>query len=476
MIRLLLLSILLSTITNWSVGQEENTDFDAKRLGIYDEDLLPASFHAERRQALRDKMPDGSVAVLFAAPLKTRSNDILYQYHQNPDFYYFSGLKEPHAMLLVFKEEYYFDTLRTNEILFIQESNPDLEKWEGRHLGTEGASKLLKIETIQSNETFDRFKFPSSLRHIYFSYPPEDVISREEEIDLKFLIDRFIEKVNKVPEKGDYKKLDDWISELREIKTAAEIEMLRKAIQITCDAHNEVMKLMTPGIKEYQVQAAAEFMFAKEGAQYPGFPTIVGSGENSCILHYSTNRKTIHEDDMVVVDMGAEYHGYTADITRTLPANGTFSEEQAAIYNLVLEAQEKAIEASRAGEKFKHSHQITFDVIAAGLKKLGVIETERDAFQYFFHGTSHYLGLDVHDVGQYQRLKPGNVITIEPGIYISENSPCDPKWWNIGIRIEDNVLITEEEPEVLSSCTPKTIVEIEMLMEEESSLIRYINN
>jgi len=178
------------------------------------------------------------------------------------------------------------------------------------------------------------------------------------------------------------------------------------------------------------------------------------------------------KNDLIVVDAGAEYHGYTADITRTLPSNGKFTPEQAAIYNIVLEAQEAGIQASRTGNEFRAPHKAAVNVIKKRLKQLGIIEKEEDFILYFFHGTSHYLGLDVHDPGMYGVLKPGNVITVEPGIYIPEGSPCDPKWWNIGIRIEDDLLVTAGDPEVLSDKVPKTIDAIEKMMAEESYLNR----
>ena len=199
------------------------------------------------------------------------------------------------------------------------------------------------------------------------------------------------------------------------------------------------------------------------------YPSILGGGENSCILHYETNRKKLSAKDMLVIDAGGEYHGYAADITRTLPVDGKFSVEEKAIYDIVLEAQEAGIKACKKGNPFFEPHRAAVNVIQKKLMELGITKSESEYQRYFFHGTSHYLGLDVHDVGLNGKLTPGNVITVEPGIYIPEGSPCDPKWWNIGVRIEDDVLITTAEPDVLSGKLPKRTEEIEALMAEESA-------
>lgn len=232
----------------------------------------------------------------------------------------------------------------------------------------------------------------------------------------------------------------------------------------------ELMRAMDSTWTEYQVQAAIQYEFMKRGAEACGYPSICGAGENTCILHYVTNRKPMDRNDLIVVDCGAEYHGYTADITRTLPANGKFSPEQKAIYDIVLEAQLAGIAKCKTGNEFRDPHKAAVAVVKKRLKELGIIQKEEDYVLYFFHGTSHYLGLDVHDAGMYGPLQPGNVITVEPGIYIPAGSPCDPKWWNIGVRIEDDVLITSGEPENLSGSVPKTTADVEKMMAEDSYL------
>jgi Xaa-Pro aminopeptidase len=254
--------------------------------------------------------------------------------------------------------------------------------------------------------------------------------------------------------------------EMQMHKTEEELRLLQRAIDITTAAHREAMRSIEPGMHEYEVEALVEYIFRRNGAEYAGFPSIVGSGENSVILHYNTNRKPMRPDELVVMDIGAEYHGYSADITRTVPVDGTFSDEQRAIYSLVLNAQQAGIEAAQAGSPFSAPQSAAHQSITDGLRELGLVETEKDVRKYFMHGTSHYLGLRVHDVGTGGSLEPGQVITVEPGIYISPAPEVDPKWWNIGVRIEDDVLITATGPVVMSADAPKTTAEIEALMRE----------
>ena len=265
---------------------------------------------------------------------------------------------------------------------------------------------------------------------------------------------------------ADGQTLRERLNALRMVKTQEELELLRRAIDITVEAHREAMKSLEPGMHEYEVEALVQYVFRRNGAEHPGFPSIIGSGENSVILHYETNRRRMEDGDVVVIDIGAEYHGYTADVTRTVPVNGRFSPEQRAIYEIVLRAQEAGIEEARAGRPFSAPHQAAQTVVAEGLVELGLIEHPRQMRRFFMHGTSHYLGLYVHDVGTGAPLVPGAVITVEPGIYISPEPDIDPKWWNISVRIEDDVLITDGEPVVLSAGAPKDPEEIEALMAE----------
>ncbi|MEX0837348.1 MAG: aminopeptidase P N-terminal domain-containing protein [Gemmatimonadota bacterium] len=259
------------------------------------------------------------------------------------------------------------------------------------------------------------------------------------------------------------------LDELRTHKTAEELTIMQKAIDMTVEAHREVMRSVEPGWHEYEIEALVEHTFKTSGAEYPAFPSIVGSGENSVILHYETNRRRTEPGDMVVIDVGAEYHGYAADVTRTVPVSGTFTDEQRAIYDVVYRAQEAGIEASLAGAPYLAPHRAAEAVMAEGMAELGLIRDETDLNglrRFFMHATSHYLGLDVHDVGGGGPLEPGTVITVEPGLYIPAADDIDPRWWNIGVRIEDDILVTEDGPVNLSAGAPRSSEEVEALMGE----------
>ncbi|MBL4652790.1 MAG: aminopeptidase P N-terminal domain-containing protein [Flavobacteriales bacterium] len=441
---------------------------------VYDDDLLSKSFHAGRRQALRDLMPNNSVAVFFASPVRNRSNDVDFEYHQDPNFFYFSGLQEPHSMLLIFKEEVQYDGDSINEIIFIQPRDPSKELWNGRRLGEEGVKRILGFDKVLLNEAFADFNIDfSAYSQLLYSTPLDDIRDNPtSKGDLYSLVKHFEQKVSTKLTPENELMLDEMVAKLRQIKLTDELTLMINAIDFTCAAQRELMKALKPGMNEYEAEALIEYVFMKNGAEHPGFPSILGGGENSCILHYVSNRRELKAGDLLVCDIGAEYHNYTADVTRTLPVSGKFTEEQALIYNIVLEAQQAGINACKEGNKFWAPGNEAKRIITKRLLELEIIATPTEMKLYFMHGTSHYLGLDVHDVGLYGPLKRGNVITVEPGIYIPEGSPCDPKWWNIGVRIEDDVLITDDVPEVLSSCVPKTIAVIEALMKEKSLITR----
>lgn len=433
----------------------------------YDNDFLPASFHKERRDSLRAMMPDSTVAVFFSAPERNRSNDVYYEYHQDPNFYYLSGLREPNSMLIIYKEEQDFGDFKSNEVIFVQERDEFSEVWNGRRLGVEGAAENLGVNKVLSNEDFKKF-IPQfeKLERVYFQKPyAMEEQDTTETNNLSGLYTAFNQKLTTASDVAE-KHLQMMMAKLRQVKTEEELVLLRKAIDITCEAQNELMRQINDSMKEYQTEAIIEYVFKRNGAEYPGFPSIQGSGENSCILHYTSNRRPLKNGGLLVSDVGAEYHGYTADVTRTIPPDGAFSEEEAAIYNLVLKAQQAGIDAAVVGNSFWAPHKAAQEVIIEGLKELGIIKKNLEVRKYFMHGTSHYLGLDVHDAGLYMALEEGNVITVEPGIYIAEGSDCDPKWWNIGVRIEDDILITKDGPKNLSAKSPRTIEEIMKLMNE----------
>lgn len=435
----------------------------------YDTDLLPTTFFQNNRNELRKLMPPNSVAVLFANPIQNRSNDVDYQYHQDPNFYYLTGLREPNAMVIIFKDvQEYGSGLKTDEILFLQNRSKSDETWTGKRLGAERAIASLGIKTAMNIVDFTKFnlEFPT-FDKILVSEIPTDIKNQFEKEGLYHLIQSFHLKTEKCKSTIDKNLINNqYLPKLRQTKQFEELVLLKKAIDITCNAQIELIKSLTPQLKEYQTQAVVEYVFKTNGAEYPGFPTIMGSGENSCVLHYTSNRKPLDKNDLLVSDIGAEYHGYTADVTRTLPVNGKFSEEQKIIYNIVLEAQKAGIQQCKKGNKFWDPHDAATKVIADQLIKLGIIDKAYRVKEYFMHGTSHYLGLDVHDAGLFGSLESGNVITVEPGIYIPEGSNCNPKWWNIGVRIEDDILITDGEPINLSEKAPREIVDIEQLMKE----------
>jgi Xaa-Pro aminopeptidase len=431
----------------------------------YDPDHLPAAFHRGRRQAVLDKLPPNAVAVFFSAPTRNRSNDVDFLYHQDSDLFYLSGTHEPGSVLVLAPGGIDVDGRSVREVLFVPPRNPSEEVWDGRRFGAERAQRDLGVALALDYTRFAGVVGPlvaNPDKRLFHLPLPGGV---EEDTPLGGQI----EVLRPAAATADGQTLRMVMDELRTTKTAEEMVPLRRAIDITVEAHREAMRSLTAGMREYEIQALIEYVFARNGAPYPGFPSIVGSGENTVILHYESNRRPIAAGDLVLMDIGAEVHGYTADITRTIPANGTFSPEQKAIYEIVLRAQEAGIQAAKAGAQFGAPHQAAARVLAAGLAELGLISGPTDANglrRFFMHGTSHYLGLDVHDVGAYGPLTAGTVITVEPGIYIAPATDIDRKWWNIGVRIEDDVLITAGDPMVLSARAPREVAEIEALMRE----------
>jgi Xaa-Pro aminopeptidase len=464
------MSALLFTVASVNAQDIEQSKPQLVQDESYDEDLLPPSFHLDRRNELRKMMPENSVAIFFSNPVRNRSNDVDYEYHQDPNFYYLTGLTEPNSILLVFSEPQEINGVETKEVIFVQEKDPSKEVWNGSRLGVDGVEEL-GVQQVISNKEFKKMDLHfEDFEFITYSLPTESLkdnpFDKEDMYNLRQQFEAHLFKADdNVIKRGEYAV---YMARLREIKTEEELVLMRKAIDITCQAQIELLKALEPGMKEYQSEAIVEFVFKLNGAEYPGFPSIQGSGINSCVLHYQTNRKSMIGSNLLVSDVGAEYHGYTADVTRTMPVDGKFSEEEAKIYNLVLAAQNAGIAESIVGNNFWAPNIAATTVLSQGLMELGIIKSPAELKRYFMHGTSHYLGLDVHDTGTYGKLQENSVITVEPGIYIPENSPCDPKWWNIGVRIEDDILITKDGPENLSGCIPRTIPEIEQLMAEKS--------
>jgi Xaa-Pro aminopeptidase len=436
----------------------------------------PSSFYTGNRKVIRDSLPENSMAIFFSAPVKIRSNDVDYNYHQDPSFYYLTGINEPNSILLIFKNPFEFSGKQSDEILFVPVANDNEKRWTGSITSFEEAKGISGISNVYSSCDFASMNYDSATfsKVFYITLPAGMQKKKNETCDLYKLVESFKEKVFYPPSNGDSYMLGKILRRIREVKNPQEVLSMKKAISISVDGHIEMMKTLKPGLTEYQVQAIGECVFKMEGAEDLGYPSICGGGENSCVLHYSKNRSTLKDGDLLLLDMGAEYQGYSADVTRTLPVNGKFNNEQKIIYELVLKAQKAALAECKPGNNFNDPHDAAVRVIQEGLLSLGIINDKKDYTNYFMHGTSHYLGLDVHDVGTYGKLKPGNVITVEPGIYISSKSSCDRKWWNIGIRIEDDVLITDSGFENLSAGCPSEIIDVERMMKEESEIFKSI--
>ena len=331
-------------------------------------------------------------------------------------------------------------------------------------------------EEIRNLEPADRDEYRQRLRQASAQIPilqKDEIIQNFIEADGSIEQERIVGNILPPPNNFDTETLVQIMTDLREIKEKEEIDLLRKAVYISCMGQVEVMKAMHPGMSEGEIQGIQEFVFKKYGSEYEGYPSIVGAGHNGCVLHYIKNDKISVGEDLVLMDLGAEYHGYTADVTRTIPANGKFTPEQKAIYDLVYKAQEESFKICKPGERIRQTTEISNKVIAEGLIALGIIEDASEVKRYFPHGVSHHIGLDVHDRGNYETFEKDMVLTVEPGIYIPENSPCDPKWWGIAVRIEDDILITEDGYELLSVYAPRTTEEIEAMMAQPSVFEAY---
>lgn len=439
-------------------------------------DYLGKEFYAGRREALRAAMPDSSVAIIFAYPTRTFSNDVEYIYHANPDMYYFCGYKEPHSLLLIFKEPQTDSAGKSyKEILFVQKKNPQAEQWTGKRLGTDGAREKLGIADVFNGAEFKNFPLDfSRFKKILQDRMPADVSNGNDKADLFDLLEQYRQKLNladkSMQSKVDSRQYMELTGKLRRIKTPEEMSLLRKAVEISCQAHNEVMKTIHPNMSELEIQGLQEYVHKKQGAEGVGYGSIVGSGENGCVLHYMENTKTKIGGSLLLMDVGAEYHGYTADVTRTVPADGKFSVEEKAIYQLVYDAQEAAFKTLKNGSRFADASNAAKETIAVGLVNLGIIKDKKDVWKYFPHGLGHHIGLDVHDRGSMETLLKDMVITIEPGIYIPSNSDCDKKWWGIAVRIEDDLLITETGYEILSRYAPRKAEDVEKMISQKSAL------
>jgi Xaa-Pro aminopeptidase len=456
------------------------------------QDFLSRDFHENRREALREHLPKNSVAVFFANPVRNRANDVDYVYHQDPNFYYLTGYREPNALVLIFKETQKTGDQTYNELIFVQERNEFAEMWNGNRLGVKGAQDELGFRLAYNGREFRSFDIDfSKFDKILFEKFYNDVRNNpSDNADLFDLIKTFKEKISydlnslnspttdKIQEETlkriDTKKLSTIMATLREIKTKDELVLIKKAVEISAVGQLEIMKAMHPAMSETEVQGVHEFVYKKYGAEYEGYPSIVGAGGNGCILHYIENNKTVvGNGELVLMDLGAEYRGYTADVTRTIPANGKFTIEQKLIYDLVYKAQEAGIKKYTIGTSMREPNLVAIKIINEGLYELGIIKSANARHNYLPHGTSHHIGLDVHDPGNYQKFKENMVVTMEPGIYIPKGSDCDEKWWGIAVRIEDDILVTKNGPVNLSEMAPRTSEAIEAAMKLPSVLSNF---
>ena len=501
---------------------------------------LLSDFHSERRQQLREKLPNNSVAVFFSSPVRNRANDVDFEYHPDPNFYYLTGWNEPHAVLLLYSTPQKDEQGSYFEKLYVRERDARNEMWNGRRLGVAGALTMgfdrvvLKELFLTDKHDFNRFdtvfmfdfkndvrdgsdssdlfnlqkhfkqaiNFPENfdperyrlyqrirqakvsevptIKRMIEYYAKSDPSLMEDKVIQDFIVQAKDErtltdlKTRTAFLVRDYNfdvdQLGTFMASLREIKTSEELTLLKKAIQISAQGQREVMKAIKPDMTEREVQGIHQLVYKKYGAAHEGYPSIVGAGENACVLHYITNNKTDIKNQLILMDLGAEYNGYTADVTRTIPVSGKFTPEQRALYQIVYDSQTAGINIAQKGASFREITQACYTVVQEGLLELGIIEYPEEFQKYLPHGVAHHIGLDVHDPGLYENLETNMVITVEPGIYIPEDSPCDPKWWNIGIRIEDDILITDSGPINLSDDAPRAWEDIEALMKEKSAL------
>lgn len=434
--------------------------------------LTQADFK-QRRDHLAQKMGANSVAIIATRAEMYRNRDADYKYRADSSFYYLTGFAEPEAfaVLETFAEG---ETYRYS--LFCRERNREMEIWNGYRAGVEGAVEIYGADEAFAIDLLDQEIIAKLLNkdRLYFR------IGHQAEFDAR--VSQWIQKADSQQRRGSTSpaeviQLDRLIDEMRLKKSAQEIELMQIASNISADAHTRAMQSVKPEMMEYALEAELNYIFGKNGC-VPAYNSIVGGGENACILHYVENNKPLKDGDLVLIDAACEYEFYASDITRTFPVNGKFSPEQKALYNIVLDAQLAAIDATRIGNHYKYPHEVAVKILTQGLVDLGLLSgnvnelVESEAFrQFFMHGTGHWLGMDVHDVGAYKHgedwraYEAGMVVTVEPGLYVApDDETVDAKWRGIGIRIEDDIVVTENGPLVLTKNVVKTVEEIEQLM------------
>ncbi|MEQ8230619.1 MAG: Xaa-Pro aminopeptidase [Gammaproteobacteria bacterium] len=432
---------------------------------------------ARRRKRLMDLVEPGSIIIQPNAPERVRNRDVYYPFRSDSDFYYLSGFPEPESVLVLVP-----DRPQGEFLLFCREKDAEQETWHGRRAGLEGACAEYGADDAFPITDLDDI-LPGLLENkerIYYT------MGRYADFD-----QRLVSWLNRVTSKGragvhapdQFVSLGHVVHEMRLFKSSQELKAMRRAAVITAEAHQRAMEVCRPGMREYQVEAELLHCFMRNGARAPAYPSIVGSGANSCILHYTENGATMKDGDLLLIDAGAEYDYYAADVTRTFPVGGEFSEHQRLAYEIVLEAQAAAIAEVRPGNGWNEPHEAAVEVITRGLIDLGILKgrlrklIDSEAYRpYYMHKTGHWLGMDVHDVGDYKLadewriFEPGMVTTIEPGLYFAASVRDLPKdWWNIGIRIEDDVLVTETGHEVLTVDAPKSVEDVQAAMQRRSA-------
>ena len=424
-----------------------------------------------RRQALLAKMAPASAAVIFAAPEATRSNDSEYPFRQNSDFWYFTGFNEPEAVLVLIKSA----ESHNHSVLFNRVRDLTAEIWFGRRLGQDAAPEKLAVDRALPYDAISE-QLPQLLNGLDVVYHAQGLYAHA---DAQLFA--ALEKLRR----GSRQNLSapatltdwrPWVHEMRLFKSSAELAILREAGRISALAHTRAMQQCRPGMYEYQLEGEIQHEFHRHGARFPSYNTIVGAGENGCILHYTENESEMRDGDLVLIDAGCELQGYAGDITRTFPVNGKFTAPQRAIYDIVLASLYKALELFRPGTSIREVNAEVVRIMVTGLVELGVMHGDVDILiaeqahrQFYMHGLSHWLGLDVHDVGFYGNerdrvLETGMVLTVEPGLYISPDADVPVEYRGIGIRIEDDIIITAQGNENLTDSVVKDPDDIEALM------------
>lgn len=429
---------------------------------------IPLAELRARRDAFKAQMQSGSVAVFAAGHEVTRSNDTEYPFRQDSDFYYLTGIDEAEAVLVLVPGQ------KQSDLLFTLPRDAEQEVWHGRRLGVEKAKKVSGVDACYALPELTEKLLPllSANAAVYWSAMPGDKFKAQQQDWLQQLhSDR---KLTAPVTQHDSLPI---VHELRLIKSDYEQQLMRESAAIAVGAHQRAMQYTVAGKYEYQVAAELHHEFATNGALHPAYGTICGSGDNACILHYTSNLSRMQDGDLLLIDAGCEYQGYASDITRTFPVNGRFTEAQKRMYNWVLKAQRAALETIKPGATLPAAYKVAASILTEALIDLGVLKgsvadnlKEMSYRPYFMHGLGHWLGLDVHDVGNYQQngkprpLQPGMVLTIEPGLYIPADTDCAEEYRGVGIRIEDNILVTADGHQNLTADLAVTTDEIEALM------------